>query len=70
MITAAVRLGARLGKRADLSGLMLQKLLTGRQKWEGYRIWIKTDFANFIRDTLLSPHARYVEFLESRRRIV
>ena len=47
-----------------LSGLRLQKLLAGRQKWEGYRIWIKTDFSNFIRDTLLSPQARYVEFFE------
>jgi asparagine synthase (glutamine-hydrolysing) len=49
-----------------LKGLRLERILAGRQKWEGYRIWIKTDFADFIRDVLLDPAAHYRRFLERR----
>ena len=43
-----------------------ERIVTGRQKWEGYRLWIKTDFADFIRDTLLNPGARYTEFFQRK----
>jgi len=45
-------------------GLHLERLLSGRQKWEGYRIWIKTHFAEFINDTLLNPQAEYAEYFD------
>ncbi len=41
--------------------LHLERIFGGRQKWEGYRIWIKTHFAEFIQDTLLNPQAEYTE---------
>ncbi len=44
--------------------LHLEKILAGRQKYEGYRIWFKTHFADFIQDTLLNPSARFVEFFD------
>jgi asparagine synthase (glutamine-hydrolysing) len=49
-----------------LEGLKLERILAGRQKWEGYRIWIKTDFAEFIRQSLLTPKAHYTSFFEPR----
>jgi asparagine synthase (glutamine-hydrolysing) len=49
-----------------LETLRLERLLAGRQKWEGYRIWIKTDLADFIQETLLSPTARFTEFFERK----
>ena len=42
----------------------LERLLSGRQKWEGYRIWIKTAFAPFLRDTLSNPNAEYTRFFD------
>ncbi len=47
-------------------GLHPERLFAGRQKWEGYRVWIKTDFSEFIRDTLLNPNASYGDFMERR----
>jgi asparagine synthase (glutamine-hydrolysing) len=47
-----------------LERLRPERLLAGRQKYEGYRIWFKTHFADFIRDTLLSPRARLTEFFD------
>jgi asparagine synthase (glutamine-hydrolysing) len=44
----------------------LERLLSGRQKWEGYRIWIKTAFAAFLRDTLSDPRAGYTDFFDYR----
>jgi asparagine synthase (glutamine-hydrolysing) len=44
----------------------LERLLSGRQKWEGYRIWIKTAFAPFLRETLCDPQAEYTSFLDYR----
>lgn len=45
-------------------GLRPERLFAGRQKWEGYRIWIKTHFQEFIRDSLASSGGRYDEFFE------
>jgi asparagine synthase (glutamine-hydrolysing) len=42
----------------------LERLLSGWQKWEGYRIWLKTAFAPFLRDTLSNPQADYTHFLD------
>jgi asparagine synthase (glutamine-hydrolysing) len=42
----------------------LERLLSGRQKWEAYRIWIKTAFAPFLRDTLCDPQAGYTQFFD------
>jgi len=42
----------------------LERLLSGRQKWEGYRIWIKTAFAPFLHDTLSNPQAEYTRFFD------
>ncbi len=44
----------------------LERLLSGRQKWEGYRIWIKTAFAPFVRETLSDPQAEYTRFFDYR----
>ncbi len=43
-----------------------ERLLTGRQKFEMYRIWIKTHFASFIRETLLNPQADYTRYFDYR----
>jgi asparagine synthase (glutamine-hydrolysing) len=48
----------------SLAGLHLERILGGRQKWEGYRIWIKTHFADFVRDTLLNPQAEYTRHFD------
>jgi asparagine synthase (glutamine-hydrolysing) len=42
----------------------LERLLSGRQKWEAYRIWIKTAFAPFLRDTLCDSSAGYTQFFD------
>lgn len=42
----------------------LERLLSGRQKWEGYRIWIKTAFAPFLRETLCDAQAGYTQFFD------
>lgn len=47
-----------------LEKLRLERILAGRQKYEGYRIWFKTHFADFICDTLLNPRARCTEFFD------
>lgn len=48
-----------------LEKLRLERFLSGRQKWEGYRIWIKTDFSDFIQQTLLNHQADFTRFFES-----
>jgi asparagine synthase (glutamine-hydrolysing) len=40
-----------------LERLRPERLLSGRQKFEGYRIWLKSHFGDFVRDTLLSQTA-------------
>ena len=47
-----------------LSPLKPERILSGRQKFEGYRIWMRTHLADFIRSTLLSPGAKCVEFFD------
>jgi asparagine synthase (glutamine-hydrolysing) len=47
-----------------LEYLHLERLLSGRQKWEAYRIWIKTAFAPFLRETLCDPQADYTHFFD------
>jgi asparagine synthase (glutamine-hydrolysing) len=42
----------------------LERLLSGRQKWEAYRIWIRTAFAPFLRETLCDPQASYTHFFD------
>ncbi len=49
-----------------LERLRLERLITGRQKFEGYRIWFRTHFADFIRDVLLSPQAACTNFFEKK----
>jgi asparagine synthase (glutamine-hydrolysing) len=50
----------------------LERLLSGRQKWEAYRIWIKTAFAPFLQETLCDPQAEYTRFFnyQSVRKMV
>src|SRR5262249_9550504 len=47
-------------------GFEPEKIIAGREKIEGYRIWITTHLADFIRQTLLNPDAAYVEFFDPR----
>jgi asparagine synthase (glutamine-hydrolysing) len=47
-----------------LSKLRLERILSGRQKWEGYRLWINTHFSDFIQETLLNPQAKYTQHFE------
>ena len=47
-----------------LHGLRLERLLSGRQKWEGYRLWINTDFGDFIRQTLFSATSQFDSFFQ------
>jgi asparagine synthase (glutamine-hydrolysing) len=54
----------RLDRAAE--GLRLERLFGGRQKWEGYRIWIKTHFSEFIRQKLLNSQADYTRYFDYR----
>ena len=47
-----------------LEKLRLERILAGRQKFEAYRIWIKTHFAESIRDILLNPRVRCTDFFD------
>jgi asparagine synthase (glutamine-hydrolysing) len=42
----------------------LERLFSGRQKWEAYRIWIRTAFAPFLLETLCDPQAGYTQFFD------
>ena len=42
----------------------LERLLSGRHKYEWYRIWTATHFADFIRETLLNPQAGYTRYFD------
>jgi asparagine synthase (glutamine-hydrolysing) len=50
----------------SLESLRLERIFAGRKKWEGYRIWIRTRFADFIRDTLLSRNAFFSRFFDMK----
>jgi asparagine synthase (glutamine-hydrolysing) len=41
-----------------------ERIVVGRQKFEAYRVWIKTHLADFVRGTLLDPRARCTEFFD------
>jgi asparagine synthase (glutamine-hydrolysing) len=45
-----------------LSKLRLERILAGRQKFEGYRIWMKTHMADYLREVLLQPSSQLTEF--------
>ena len=47
-----------------LEKLRPERMLAGRQKFEAYRIWIKTHLADSIRDILLNPRARCTEYFD------
>lgn len=47
-----------------LERLRPERILVGRQKFEAYRIWIKTHLAEFIRDILLNPKAHCTDFFD------
>lgn len=49
-----------------LERLRPETMIAGRQKFEGYRIWMKTHFAAFIRDALLSSGAQCTEFFDKK----
>jgi len=49
-----------------LEKLKLEEILAGREKFEGYRIWIKSHLADFIMQTLSNPNAHYVQFFNRR----
>jgi len=46
----------------SMASLKLEQLIVGRQKYEAYRIWMKTYFADYIRGVLLNPSAKVAEF--------
>jgi asparagine synthase (glutamine-hydrolysing) len=47
-----------------LGVLRPERILAGKQKFECYRIWIKTHLAKSIRDILLNPQAHCTEFFD------
>lgn len=47
-----------------LEKLSPERIVTGRQKFEGYRIWIKTHLADFVREALLNPKAHCTDFFD------
>jgi len=49
-----------------LEKLRLEKIVAGREKFEGYRIWIKNHLADFIMQTVSDPNAHYVQFFDRR----
>lgn len=46
--------------------LGVHRLLAGRQKWEGYRLWMKGRFSDFLRDTLLSSSNSFSDYFDQR----
>jgi asparagine synthase (glutamine-hydrolysing) len=52
------RVDRKLGK------LQPERLVAGRQKFEGYRIWFKTHLSDFLRDTLCKPQALCTDFFD------
>src|SRR5438093_8925231 len=50
----------------SLEKLRPERILAGREKFEGYRIWIRTNLSDFIQQTLLNPNAQYTRFFDRR----
>lgn len=48
----------------SLGFLHPERLLSGRHKYEWYRIWAATHLADFIRGTLLNPQAEYTRYFD------
>lgn len=48
----------------QLERLRPERLVAGRQKFEAYRIWIKTHLAEFVREVLLTPRAHCTDFFD------
>ena len=55
-----------------LERLRPERIVMGRQKYEAYRVWIKTHLGDFVRQTLLDPRAGCTEFFDGTwlRRVV
>jgi asparagine synthase (glutamine-hydrolysing) len=49
-----------------LENLQPERFFAGRQKFEGYRIWIRTKLSDFIRQTLSDPGAEFTRFFERK----
>jgi asparagine synthase (glutamine-hydrolysing) len=49
-----------------LEKLKLEEIVAGREKFEGYRIWIRSHLSDFIMQTLSNPNAHYVQFFDRR----
>ena len=47
-----------------LEKLRPERIVVGRQKFEGYRVWFKTHLADFLRDSLLNPQAHCTDFFD------
>jgi asparagine synthase (glutamine-hydrolysing) len=47
-----------------LESWRLERFLGGRQKWEGYRIWAKTHFGEFLQQSLLNSQADYTRYFD------
>src|SRR5262249_6627966 len=50
----------------SLGFLHPERLLTGRHKYEWYRIWAATHLTGFIRETLLNSQADYTRYFDYR----
>jgi asparagine synthase (glutamine-hydrolysing) len=50
----------------NLEKLKPERIVSGRAKFEAYRIWIKTHLANSIREILLRPGAHCTDFFDKR----
>jgi asparagine synthase (glutamine-hydrolysing) len=48
----------------SMSSLKPERLIVGRQKFEAYRIWMKTYFADYIQGVLLKPSAKATDFFD------
>jgi asparagine synthase (glutamine-hydrolysing) len=49
-----------------LEQLRPERIFAGREKFEGYRIWIRTELSEFIKEMLLNPAAHYTRFFNRR----
>jgi asparagine synthase (glutamine-hydrolysing) len=49
-----------------LEKIHFERIVAGREKFEGYRIWIRSHFAEFLIETLSNRNAHYAEFFDQR----
>ena len=50
----------------SLERFNLERICAGRQKFEAYRIWIRTKLSDFVRETLLGPAPQCTEIFDKR----